>query len=306
MENKFERKGVLTFLATTFAITYALEGGLILTGFRFSAIPGPFGQYVVLIAMWVPAVAVLLTVKLITHEKPALPNLHLGSWKPYVGSALIMPLCFAITYGLTWLFGLTQPDWGLVQFRQMFLDAGVPFPPIPDPMLPIAGLLFASLVTGPFVNGLIAMGEEIGWRGYLLPRLMPLGKVRAYLISGVIWGLWHMPVILIGFTYLNQPILGTLAFILVTTGLGIYINELTLRYNSVWLAGWVHGIFNSQKLGVWALLFPVANPLLGGYAGVIGIIVLFALGIWQLWQGRAEPVANSMASYASAGTQARR
>ena len=163
----------------------------------------------------------------------------------------------------------------------MFIATGVDFPPIPNPGLVLLGLFFASVLAAPFFNGLIALGEEIGWRGYLLPRLMPLGKPRAYLALGVIWGLWHMPLIWIGFTYPDQPILGTIKFIAMTTAIGIYINELTLANNSCILAAWIHGIFNAQKLGMWSLLFPVSNPLIGGFAGVIGILVWFALGGWQ-------------------------
>jgi membrane protease YdiL (CAAX protease family) len=283
---ELERKGILAFLIITFAITYAVEGALILSGFRFSVIPGMYGQLVVLVAMWVPTVATFVTIKFVTHEKSALGNLRFGSWKPYVASALILPLCFAIVYGLTWALGLAQPDWTLEQFRATFIAAGTNPPPIPQPGLVLLGVLFASLLAAPFVNGLAALGEEIGWRGYLLPRLMPLGKGRAYLALGVIWGLWHMPLVLIGFTYPNQPILGTLMFIAMTTAFGIYINELTLKNNSCILAAWAHGIFNCQKLGVWQLLFPRFDPLLGGYSGAIGIVVWLGLGWWQVNRGR--------------------
>ncbi len=261
---------------------------MILSGFRFAAIPGAFGQMIVMVAMWVPAVATLITVKFVTHEKPALGNFRLGSWKPYVAAALIVPVCFAIVYGLTWALGFGQPDWTLDQFRAMFFSAGINFPPIPNPAQPLLGILFASVMVAPFFNGLIALGEEIGWRGYLLPRLMPLGKTRAYLILGVIWGLWHLPLVLIGFTYPNQPILGALLFIAMTSTLGIYINELTIQNNSCLLAAWVHGIFNAQKLGIWALLFPQVNVLLGGFAGVVGIVVWLLLGLWQVSRARSE------------------
>ena len=282
MQTQLERKGILTFLVVTFAITYALEGILIATGFRFAAIPGAFGQLVVAIAMWVPTAATIITVKVVTHEKPALANFHLGSWKAYVSVAVILPLCFAIIYGITWALGLAQPDATLDQFRAMFVTAGINFPPIPNPGPVLLGLFFASVVVAPFFNGLIALGEEIGWRGYLLPRLMPLGKARAYLILGVIWGLWHTPLVLIGFTYPGQPILGTLMFVAMTTAIGIYINELTLQNNSCILAAWAHGIFNCQKLGVWSLLFPQVNPLVGGFSGVVGILVWLALGVWKM------------------------
>jgi len=290
---EIERKGILAFLIITFVITYAIEGILIASGFRFAAIPGAYGQVVVLVAMWVPTVATLVTVKFVTHEKSALGNLRFGPWKPYLESGLIMPLCFAMIYGITWALSLAQPDWTLEQFRAMFIATGVNFPPIPHPEQVLLGLFFASLVVAPFFNGLVALGEEIGWRGYLLPRLMPLGKTRAYLVLGVIWGLWHMPLVLIGFTYPNQPILGTLAFIAMTTAIGIYINELTLENTSCLLAAWVHGIFNSQKLGMWSLLFPRYNPLLGGFSGVVGILVWLALGGWQVNRARSGRAATT-------------
>ena len=277
-----ERRGILTFLFITFAITYALEGALILSGFRFEALPGAVGQGVVVVAMWVPAAAVFLTTRFVTHERPALRNWRLGPWRPYLTSAVVLPLGFALVYALSWALGLARPDWNLEQFRALFTAAGVEVPPIPNPAEALLGVFVASLVLAPFVNTFFALGEEIGWRGYLLPRLLPLGKPRAYLLLGAIWGLWHMPLVLIGFTYPGQPLLGTLAFVAMTFAIGIYINELALRHDSCVLAAWVHGIFNSQKVGVWSLLFPVVNPLLGGFAGVIGILVWLALGLWQV------------------------
>jgi hypothetical protein len=72
-----------------------------------------------------------------------------------------------------------------------------------------------------------------------------------------------------------------------TTAIGIYINELTLENTSCLLAAWVHGIFNSQKLGMWSLLFPRFNPLLGGFSGIVGILVWLALGGWQVNRARS-------------------
>ena len=62
--------------------------------------------------------------------------------------------------------------------------------------LPIFTLLMAPL----------AFGEEWGWRGYLLPHLLPLGQWPAFLIGGVIWGLWHIPVVTAA-TYAGVPAL---------------------------------------------------------------------------------------------------
>jgi membrane protease YdiL (CAAX protease family) len=139
-----------------------------------------------------------------------------------------------------------------------------------------------STFVAPFINSIFGLGEEIGWRGFLLPRLLPLGKGRAYLLLGVIWGLWHAPLILVGFNYPGYPILGIVWMIGLTTALGVYINELTLRERSTILAGWLHGLFNSQAYGIWRILFPDVNPLLGGVTGVIGIGIWLALGLWEV------------------------
>jgi hypothetical protein len=68
-------------------------------------------------------------------------------------------------------------------------------------------------------------------------------------------------------------------FAIFTTALGIIVNELSLRHRSSILAAWMHGLFNSQRFGVWALLFAGANPVLGGSFGVIGIVIWFVLGL---------------------------
>lgn len=282
-ETKLDPKGIFSFLSITFVVTYAIEGGLILSGFRMTQLPASYGQLIVAAVMWVPALATVLTIKFVTREGFAIVNFRFGSWKPYLTSGLLVPICFVFIYGLTWLLGLGQPDWELEQFLATIRSAaGTDLPPMSSPALLRPVLFVVTLVIAPFINGLFGYGEELGWRGYLLPKLMVLGKLKAYLFLGIVWGLWHLPLILIGFTYPGQPILGTLAFIALTITFGIYINELTLSHRSSILAGWVHGVFNSQKLGVWALIFPITNPLLGGFAGIVGIMVWLSLGLWEM------------------------
>lgn len=284
---RLDRRGVFSFLSITFFITYAIEGALILSGFRITRLPAMYGQLVVAAVMWVPALATVLTIRFITREGFAIVNFRFGSWKPYVASGLIVPLCFVLIYGLTWLLGLGQPHWAVDQYMATLRQAGgANIPHMPSPAIILPAMFMATLVMAPFLNGLFGFGEELGWRGYLLPKLMVLGKPRAYVLLGIVWGLWHLPLILIGFTYPGHPVLGVVAFMALTITLGIYINELTLRHRSSILAGWVHGVFNSQKLGVWAMLFPTVNPLIGGFAGIVGIVVWLLLGLWEMRRPR--------------------
>ena len=277
-----DRKGITAYLAITFVLTYAIEGALILSGFRVTDLPPVYGQLVIAAVMWVPALATVLTVTLITREGFQITSLRFGSWRPYLETALVIPAIFTVIYGLTWLFGLAGPDWQLIRFRALMESAGADTSEMPPPALFLPILFLATLTVTPFINGIFGFGEELGWRGYLLPKLMPLGKARAYLLVGLIWGLWHAPVVLVGFNYPGYPILGVLWMSAMTTALGIYINEMTLRYRSSILAGWIHGVFNSQGYGIWRVLFPDANPLLGGLTGIIGIVVLLIVGLWVM------------------------
>lgn len=286
-----DRKGIISFLLITFTITYLIEGALITAGLSFEGMPPLYGQLVIAGVMWVPALGTALTIKFVTKEGWGITNLRFGSWKPYVSSALLMPVVFAVIYGLSWLLGLGEPDWQLAQFVGMVESAGGEVPADFNPTQTLLWLFLVSIVVGPTINGFFGFGEEYGWRGYLLPKLMPLGRVRAYLLVGVIWGLWHAPLILIGFNYPGYPVLGIFMMMAFTTAVGIYINEMTLRNRSSILSGSIHGALNGQGYGIWRILFPTMNPLLGGVAGVVGILVWIAFGVWEgrrPWPGGEE------------------
>jgi hypothetical protein len=262
-----------------------------LAGFRVTAIPAIGGQLAVAAVMWAPAVAALIITRMVSHEKLSSLWLRFGrSWKPYLATALLIPLAYIITYLVTWALGLGQPDWQLKTFFSMVAETGVDMTTAPSPGILLAGLFFSSLLVAPIVNSIFGLGEELGWRGYLLPRLMPLGKWKAYGLLGIIWGLWHAPLVLMGFNYPGTPVLGVLMMVLLTTAIGFFINEMTLRYRSAVLAGWIHGVFNSQSYGIWrALLFANTNPILGGITGLVGIVVISLLGLFTMRYFSSKP-----------------
>ncbi|MEA3341073.1 MAG: CPBP family intramembrane glutamic endopeptidase, partial [Chloroflexota bacterium] len=228
----------------------------------------------------------VLTIKFITRESFDITGFRIGALRPYLTSALVVPACFVATYALTWLFGLGRPDWQMADFRSLLASTGADTSSIPSPGLVLPAVFLASLFISPTINCIFGFGEEFGWRGYLLPKLMPLGKFKAYVIVGVIWGLWHAPLIVIGFNYPGYPILGIMGMVGMTTALSIYVNELTLRNRSSILAGWIHGAFNSQVYGIWRILFPNVNPLLGGLTGLVGITVWLVVGLLEVHRGR--------------------
>ena len=150
-------KGIVSFLLITFGLTYAIEGALVLSGFRWEGVPPIIGQYVVAAVMWVPALGTVLTVKFVTREGFALTNLRFGPFKPYLYAALGLPLVFATIYGLTWLLGLGRPDWGLESLRQMMASAGADLSTMPPASTLLVAVFFSSLILGPTINGIFGI-----------------------------------------------------------------------------------------------------------------------------------------------------
>ncbi len=270
-----DRKGIAAFLLITFGVTWGVEILLIAGGARFELTrPTTSMVWVVGLLMLAPALAAFVTLRFITREGFGNAYLRFGNWKPYVACWLVIPACYAVIYLLTWALGLGgQPDWQFTWFLGLFAQSGVAVPPMPAPGIIWAALFFSSLVPGALFTTIFAFGEDFGWRGFLLPKLMPLGKPVAYTLMALIWSAWHWPLVLKGFTYPGYPVLGIVFFTLLTGTIGTAMNELTLRYRSCILPSWFHALFNTQKQGIWILMFPAINPLLGGYAGVVGLAV---------------------------------
>jgi uncharacterized protein len=140
----------------------------------------------------------------------------------------------------------------------------------------------AGILISPIVNSWATFGEEFGWRAYLLPKLYPLGWRKSMILIGVIWGVWHWPVIFMGyeygFNYPGYPWLGPLLFIWITFCFGVFLAWLTLRAGSIWPAVIGHAAIN----GIAGLAVLVStgkpNPLLGplpvGIIGSLGFAVI--------------------------------
>lgn len=285
----FDKKAVGWFLVVTFALTWGVEGIALASDVSFDRIPPFFFQYMVAAIMWAPAIGAIFTRKVILKESLRAPEarLHIGPLRPYLVVMLIMPVTFAIVYALTVALGVGQLDLSLRAFlAQIEAMAGQSYElPAPASAM-IAGILIGSILPAPFFNLLFTFGEEYGWRSFLLPKLLPLGRVPAHLIGGVVWGLWHAPLVLMGFNYPGYPWAGILWMCVLTTLLGILESEWTLRYNSAILASFIHSAFNAQAYGIWRVIVPNAQPLLGGFTGLIGLAALGVLATWA-WRTRS-------------------
>ncbi|WP_133116520.1 CPBP family intramembrane glutamic endopeptidase, partial [Amycolatopsis antarctica] len=102
------------------------------------------------------------------------------------------------------------------------------------PLLPALGWIAAHLLTSVLCLPLF-LGEEIGWQGYLLPRLLPLGTPRALLVMGVLWALWHLPAVLLGGQFPGYGrVIAVPAAVIGGVLVGVFIGWIRLRTGSVW------------------------------------------------------------------------
>ena len=280
-------KAIASFLVITFGITWTVEGVLLMRGVSFERVPPPLLGYLLAGLMWAPAVGAVVTRKVILRESLRVPEarLHLGNLRPYGIVMTLMPVMFTLSYGFTVLLGLGHLDLSLTTFLAQIEATGRSMGSQPPAPVVITGIVAGSVLIAPFINSVFAFGEEYGWRGFLLPKLLPLGRWPAHLIGGIIWGLWHAPLVAMGFNYPGYPWAGIVWMCVLTTFLGIFESEWTLRYNSILLASFIHGTFNSQVYGIWRVIVPDAHPLLGGFGGLIGLAALALIAGWA-WKDR--------------------
>lgn len=196
------RKAVYLFLILTFSLTITAALIARLFGLSFSGAPlvTAQAQLVVAGAMSFPALgAVLIHIFLLKRPFKEL-GFRWGDFKDYAkGYGIVMGLFF-VNYAIVYLF-LLKPDFSLHSFIAQFRGLKLPAPPSQLVLL----LSLATFIGAPVLNMIPSLGEEIGWRGFLLPNLEPLGKRKAALLSGMIWALWHTPMIFIlRFYYRNQ------------------------------------------------------------------------------------------------------
>ena len=275
------KKSLLFFLLIAFALAWTLFLLPLLAGAPGSSLRQTVSLVCWAAAMWAPGLAAILTTRLV--EKGPLSSLNLrrlGEKKVYLW-AWLLPLVLTLLAGLlTWLFGLGKLDLQFTAIRQAMSQAGSPGI---SPALVIAIQVLLALTLGPLFNTLFGLGEELGWRGFLLPRLLPLGQFRAILLSGAIWGVWHMPVILQGHNYPQHPVAGVFLMIGFCILFGAILSWLYLRTSSPWAPALGHGSLNAVA-GLPLLFMPGVDLALGGtLASLTGWIPLALFIGWLVW-----------------------
>ncbi len=198
---------------------------------------------VVILLMWCPATAAIACT--LIFKKPLVRTLGLR-WGGWSNAALgyFLPIVYGlIAYGIVWGTGVGHvPNYVFIQTLadKFHLVNASPAKVVICAML-LVGVLWE--LTGGLVAGL---GEELGWRGFLTPTLAEkYGWKTASAVTGLIWGVWHWPVILWSTYHSAAPLWFTLLFFtLMTVSLSFLFSWLRLRSKSVWPCALLHASHN--------------------------------------------------------------
>lgn len=115
---------------------------------------------------------------------------------------------------------------------------------LPQALISI-GLVFQTFMLGPLLNAPFMLSEELGWRGYLWSRWQGLGFWTQSLATGVVWGLWHGPIILMGYNFPDAPVLGVALMVVFCVLLAPLFQLLRQRGGTIWHACLCHGAINA-------------------------------------------------------------
>jgi len=145
----------------------------------------------------------------------------------------------------------------------------------------IISTVFSGLIAGITINAIAAFGEEYGWRNYLVGALREVKFWKAALFIGIVWGIWHFPLILMGHNYPNEPRWGVLLMVVMCILLGIIELYFVLKSKSMVVAAILHGTFNAVS-GITIYFILGGNDFLNGMTGLAGFIVM-AVTIVCIW-----------------------
>lgn len=258
IEGKHSVRSIMIFMVVSFALAYLLDLTLILGIISISLF-----QFIALLRMYMPFLGVI--VALIAEGKPLKRELtrlgtRLGKLK-YLACAIAVPyIIYAIGVAIGCAAGwrTANPVEEIIKTLNL---PGTGEIPLSDLNVALASLLLGSALSGATINAAAAYGEEIGWRGFLLDALYPkLGRL-SYVPIGVIWALWHAPLILfLGYNYPRNREIGLAIYTVVLVAWTGIMCELKLKSDSLYPPAAMHGTINALA-GLMLYTFPDVDAI---------------------------------------------
>ncbi len=297
METKDNRDGrrLALYLILVFSLTYIYEYIFVVRPIRESSASNIANMSLwVAIAMFFPALCAALT-RILTHEgfgdSYISFNLKEGKYRYYL-LAWFLPGILTLL-GILIYFICFRDDFSYDMKFMIDTYAGQGITGITPEAARKSAISQAvtAFLIGPVLNCITCFGEEWGWRGYLLHKLNGrLKPLPLMVLTGIIWGLWHLPLTLMGHNYgtdyAGYPVPGILAMIVFCFSVGTFFSYVTLKTGSCIPAVIGHGAVNS--IGSLGILFTkdggrlLFGPSPAGLVAGIPLLITAAVLIWFL------------------------
>lgn len=290
-----ETRRISLFLFITFGLTYAWTMGLIWPRVlgrdvtSFTAEETLVNTALTAVLMFFPAIGVLIT-RIVTREgfKNSMLRLNLKGNVRYYLIGWLGPMALTLI-GTIIYFAMCPSEFTLASYKTAMETAPMP----PAVMLVVQVLL---ILMAPLLNLVPCFGEEWGWRGYLLPKVAQRMKfLPTVLFTGIIWGIWHAPIIIAGhnygINYPGYPWWGIIAMCVFCIVAGTLFSYITLKTRSCWPAVLAHGALNgTASIGVLFLADPMAYDRFIGPVptGIIGALAYIVVAVWIVYKMRDE------------------
>lgn len=245
------RYQLMIYLAVTFALTAIMHYILIAKMHTVHTV-------LTFALMWIPGAVGIACSHTFGHEgrdigwrKPELKYLVLAYAVPAVAAVLILATLLAMGIG-----SFSMGDSRHIVNRLVFA--------------PTMGVLLSTLA---------ALGEEVGWRGFMQSRLIAMQYPNPFLFTGLVWAAWHIPLILFS-DYATSPMpwISAALFTIMITSFSIFLGQLREASRSIWPVALAHGVHNTWIQGIYPGFIKAGalDAYFGGEAGVI-LAVLYLL-----------------------------
>lgn len=284
----FNKQQTMKYLISTFVIAWIMQIGVSIlynNGYAMA------GQFLMAIMMFVPLLSVLFSGYKLTgmgwkpHIRGNIKTFLIAWFVPALFTAIGAAVYFTVFPAHFDMSGNYLVESIGAEALKQLETQGLTYP------LYILISLVGCLTYAPLINMFFAIGEEAGWRGFLYPQLkLKFGKRKGLLLGGVIWGIWHWPLIwLIGYEYgtdyMGYPVTGMLVFCIFTITVGILCDWLYERSHIIWIPAIFHGAINAAatiplavcltNTGTMRLLGPAPIGILAGLPFILFAVAVF-------------------------------
>jgi len=228
-----------------------------------------------------PALASFITLKIRGRSLSSLPW-NLKKTKYLKRSYFIPILYVSIAYMLIWIFGFGNPinsetltEWS----SELGIDSS-------NKTVLMVVMIFLLLTVGVIKNLGSTLGEEIGWRGFLIFELRKVMSFKALaIVSGLIWAIWHYPIINLVYGKSDDFLLHISAFTIMIVGISVILAYLTFKSNSLWPAAVYHSVHNIyiQKISTPLMVYNDKTSFwIDEYGFMIPLVTtIFAIYFWR-------------------------